>query len=62
MLVFDGDYPMAHGGLLLQRDLTLPIEAVRGAKAGPGRSLPEDAWENKETEIHIFSAAVFGEK
>jgi len=29
MLIFDGDYPMAHGALDLNRDLTLPIAAAR---------------------------------
>ena len=31
MLIFDGDYPMAHGALDLNRDLTLPIDEVRAA-------------------------------
>ena len=52
MLIIDGDYPMAGGATLMQRDLTLPIEQVRGARPlipeSPGRpdnqtmaSLPE---------------------
>ena len=32
MLIIDGDYPMAGGATLLQRDLTLPIDLVRGAE------------------------------
>ena len=31
MLIIDGDYPMAYGGVDLDRDLTRPIEEVRGA-------------------------------
>ncbi len=34
MLVFDGDYPMAHGALDLNRDLTLTIAEVRAVQAG----------------------------
>ena len=52
MLIIDGDYPMAGGATLLQRDLTLPIDQVRNASGllpdAPGRptsgtmaSLPE---------------------
>ena len=29
MLIIDGDYPMAHGGVSFERDLTLPIEETR---------------------------------
>ena len=32
MLIIDGDYPMAGGATLMQRDLTLPIDQVRSAK------------------------------
>lgn len=31
MLIFDGDYPMAYGGIELNRDLTLPLADVRAA-------------------------------
>ncbi|MDA1349675.1 MAG: membrane dipeptidase [Chloroflexi bacterium] len=52
MLIIDGDYPMAGGATLIQRDLTLPIDKVRSAEPlepqSPGRpdnatmaSLPE---------------------
>lgn len=34
MLIWDGDYPMAHGAIDLNRDLTLPIEDVRAAQEG----------------------------
>ena len=34
MLIFDGDYPMAYSALELNRDLTLPVEAVRRADPG----------------------------
>jgi len=37
MLIIDGDYPMAGGATLMQRDLTLPIDQVRSA----GPLLPE---------------------
>ena len=39
MLIIDGDYPMAGGATLLQRDLTLPIDQVRNASS----LLPEDS-------------------
>ena len=32
MLIIDGDYPMAHGAIRMQRDLTLPIDQVRASK------------------------------
>ena len=35
MLIFDGDYPMAHGALDLNRDLTLPLDELRAAAANP---------------------------
>ena len=35
MLIFDGDYPMAHGALDLNRDLTLPLDELRAADANP---------------------------
>ena len=38
MLMIDGDYPMAHGGVNLERDLTLPIDEVRAVPPGPGSS------------------------
>ena len=45
MLIFDGDYPMAYSALELNRDLTLPVEAVRRADPGSGNlvlaTLPE---------------------
>ena len=31
MLIFDGDYPMAYGGIELNRDLTLPLKEIRDA-------------------------------
>ena len=34
MIVIDGDYPMACGAMVLNRDLTLPIDRIR--------SIPED--------------------
>ena len=34
MLIIDGDYPMAHGAMELDRDLTLTIEDVRAAEPG----------------------------
>ncbi len=34
MLIFDGDYPMAYSALEPNRDLTLPVEAVRRADPG----------------------------
>ena len=37
MLIIDGDYPMAVGALDRGRDLTLPIEQVRGAPEMPSR-------------------------
>ena len=40
MLIFDGDYPMAYSALELNRDLTLPVEAVRRARPGLGQSGP----------------------
>ena len=36
MLMIDGDYPMAHGGVLMDRDLTLPIDQVRSQPEMPG--------------------------
>ena len=36
MLIFDGDYPMAYGGLELNRDLTLTLDDVRAADDQPG--------------------------
>ena len=36
MLVFDGDYPMAYGGVELNRDLTLSLAEVRAADDNPG--------------------------
>ncbi len=45
MLIFDGDYPMAYGGIELNRDLTLPLDQVRARDDNPGNvafaSLPE---------------------
>ncbi len=45
MLIFDGDYPMAYGGIELNRDLTLPISEVRAQDQTPDNvafaSLPE---------------------
>ena len=45
MLIFDGDYPMAHSALEMNRDLTLPVEVVRQAEADSGNivlaTLPE---------------------
>ncbi len=40
MLIFDGDYPMAYGGVELNRDLTLPLAEVRAAdgESGNGES------------------------
>ena len=35
MLIFDGDYPMAHNALGLNRDLTLPLDELRAADANP---------------------------
>ena len=35
VLIFDGDYPMAHGALGLNRDLTLPLDELRAADANP---------------------------
>lgn len=35
MLIFDGDYPMAYGGIELNRDLTLPLKVVRAADDHP---------------------------
>lgn len=49
-LIFDGDYPMAHPAMVLDRDLTLPIEDVRKAAPGPGRRTTEEwAWRDDET-------------
>ena len=31
MLIIDGDYPMAYGGVDLDRDLTLPIDEIRSS-------------------------------
>lgn len=42
MLIFDGDYPMAHGALDLNRDLTLPIAQAR---ALPDKE-PQTSWPN----------------
>jgi len=33
MLIFDGDYPMAHGGLDLRRDLTLSVMEARATES-----------------------------
>lgn len=44
MLIFDGDYPMAYGALDLNRDLTLPITAVR---ALPDKD-PQSRWPNTD--------------
>jgi membrane dipeptidase len=45
MLIFDGDYPMAHGAFNLGRDLKQPLEAVRAVERNPANiamaSLPE---------------------
>ena len=45
MLIFDGDYPMAYGGIELNRDLTLPIAELRAQDENPDNvpfsSLPE---------------------
>ena len=46
MLIIDGDYPMAFGGVDLDRDLTLPIEDVRGAT---DRRSIVDSWVDSET-------------
>ena len=46
MLIIDGDYPMAYGGVDLDRDLTRPIEEVRSATER--RSLI-DGWPDEET-------------
>ena len=35
MLIFDGDYPMAHAALGLNRDLTLPLDELRAADDNP---------------------------
>ena len=35
MLIFDGDYPMAHAALGLNRDLTLPLDELRAVDANP---------------------------
>ena len=44
-MVFDGDYPMAYGGIDLNRDLTLPLSEVRAQDETPDNvafaSLPE---------------------
>ena len=40
MLMIDGDYPMAFGGVVMDRDLTLPIDKVRGEPVMEGG--PED--------------------
>lgn len=44
MLIFDGDYPMAHGALELNRDLRLPIAQAR---ALPDKD-PQTSWPNRE--------------
>lgn len=46
MLIIDGDYPMAYGAVDLDRDLTRPIEEVRGAT---GRRSLIDGWPDEET-------------
>ena len=33
MIVIDGDYPMAYGAMVLNRDLTLPIDGIRSVAA-----------------------------
>ena len=38
MLIFDGDYPMAYGGVELNRDLTLPLVEVRAADGESGNA------------------------
>ncbi|SVE62033.1 uncharacterized protein METZ01_LOCUS514887 [marine metagenome] len=35
MLIFDGDYPLAYGGMELNRDLTQPLEDVRTEENNP---------------------------
>ena len=46
MLIIDGDYPMAYGAVDLDRDLTRPIEEVRGAT---GRRSLIEGWPDEET-------------
>ena len=46
MLIIDGDYPMAYGGVDLDRDLTLPIDQVRGAT---DRRTLSAGWPDSET-------------
>ena len=36
MIVIDGDYPMAYGAMVLNRDLTLPIAAIRSVAEDRG--------------------------
>ena len=46
MLIIDGDYPMAYGGVDLDRDLTLPIDQVRTAT---DRRTLSGGWPDGET-------------
>ena len=46
MLIIDGDYPMAYGGVDLDRDLTLPIDQVRTAT---DRRALSGGWPDGET-------------
>ena len=46
MLIIDGDYPMAYGGVDLDRDLTLPIDQVRAAT---DRRALSEGWPDGET-------------
>ena len=47
-LIIDGDYPMAMGATVLDRDLTVPIQEVRSAGGGSRRSR-KDEWPDSET-------------
>ena len=43
MIVIDGDYPMAYGAMVLNRDLTMPIDRIRSVAEDRGTMacLPE---------------------
>ena len=50
MLMIDGDYPMAFGGVIMERDLTLPIDQVRAEPTPTGKP---SGWSNEGTMASI---------
>ncbi|MDA1349315.1 MAG: membrane dipeptidase [Chloroflexi bacterium] len=50
MLMIDGDYPMAFGGVIMERDLTLPVDQVRAEPTPEGKPR---GWSNDGTMASI---------